>query len=282
MLKERKVLEGLLRFYRCRNIRVEGPILLDSPTFAVVPAGCENVRLENVKTVGMWRYNSDGIDIFNSRDVRIEGCFLRNFDDCIVIKGIAGWDDEDVRQITVENCVVWCDWGRNLELGAETNADRFRDIVFRNIDCIHGSAVFMDVQSHNRADIGRVSFEDIRVECTRYQLQEVLQEDMEKSYQAPDTGNLPLLICLVLRNSGLFAVDGKHGVIHDVAFRDIRMICDSPEVTTPQSYMGGLDDLHTVSQVAIQGVSRDGKSLSTPEELPLELGTFAHDVTILP
>lgn len=70
-LKQRHVLDGILRFYRCRHIRVEGPTLRDAATFAVIPAGCEDVTLENLKTIGMWRYNADGIDLFNCRDVRI-------------------------------------------------------------------------------------------------------------------------------------------------------------------------------------------------------------------
>ena len=110
-LKQRHVLDGILRFYRCRHIRVEGPTLRDAATFAVIPAGCEDVTLENLKTIGMWRYNADGIDLFNCRDVRIRNCFLRNFDDCVVIKGIVGWDTADNADILVEGCVVWCDWG---------------------------------------------------------------------------------------------------------------------------------------------------------------------------
>ncbi len=282
MLRERKVLDGLLRFYRCRNVRVEGPVLLDSPTFAVVAAGSEDVSLKNLKTVGMWRYNSGGIAIFNSRRVHVAGCFLRDFDDCIALKGIAGWDDEDMHQITVGDCVAWCDWGRNLKIGAETNADSFRDIVFRNIDNIHGSAVFMDIQSHNRANIGKVLFENIRTEYSRRQLREVFQTNMTAPYPTSAPYRHPLLICLSLLNSGLYSTHYRHGTIHDVTFRKISVLTDAPMLPPPRCKITGLDAKHAVSHIVIQGVTQNGHPLSTPQTLPIRINAAVRDVTVMP
>lgn len=58
--------------------------------------------------------------------------------------------------ILVERCVIWCDWGRALEIGAETNAPEYRNIIFRDCDIIHGSSVMMDIQHHNRAEIHHI------------------------------------------------------------------------------------------------------------------------------
>lgn len=281
-LSDLNVLDGILRFYRCRNIRVEGPILRDAATFAVIPAECENVTLENLKTIGMWRYNSDGIDLFNCRNVCIRNCFLRDFDDCIVIKGIAGWDTADNADILIEGCVVWCDWGRSLELGAETNAPAFRDITFRDCDCIHGSTAHMDIQHHNRADIGHVTFDNIRAEYTKYQLPDAFQSDMSIPYPKDAPVRHPLLFCLPIYNSGLFSKDGLNGCIHDITFRNIRILTDSPDVPVPESSFSGLSEEHSVDQVCIAGVSFNGKSLSTQDDLRLHTNEFVHNVTILP
>ena len=74
---------------------IAGVTARDSATFAYILADCDRVNCEWFKTIGMWRYNSDGIDTFNSRYIRIAHGFLRDFDDCIVLKGIKGWDHAD-------------------------------------------------------------------------------------------------------------------------------------------------------------------------------------------
>ena len=146
-LKEENVLHGCVHFYSCQDSEIAGVIARDSATFAFILADCERVNCERAKTIGMWRYNSDGVDLFNSRYVRIADCFLRNFDDCIVLKGIKGWDRENLHHIIVSGCTVWCDWGSALEVGAETCADEYYDIVWENCDVIHASLAYM--RTHN-------------------------------------------------------------------------------------------------------------------------------------
>ena len=67
------------------NIRIEGVILRDSPTWNIPIRQSDRVTVENVKILG-YRANSDGIDICNSRDVTVSSCFLRTLDDLIVVK----------------------------------------------------------------------------------------------------------------------------------------------------------------------------------------------------
>ncbi len=50
--------------------------------------GCRDVTISNVKLVGLWRYNADGIDVCNSQNVQVRDCFVRAFDDALVIKGL--------------------------------------------------------------------------------------------------------------------------------------------------------------------------------------------------
>ena len=183
----------------------------------------------------MWKYNTDGIDIFNSKDVIIKNCFIRTFDDSIVLKGIKGWDLRNMENILVSGCVVWCDWGRNLEIGAETNAREFKNIVFRDCDCIHGSSIFLDIHHHNRAEICNVTFEDIRAEYTHRQLPDTYQHDMNAPFPDFKTTRYPLLMAIPIYNMGLFSKDGKHGNVHDVIFRNIQILTDSPNVPVPES-----------------------------------------------
>ena len=47
--------------------------------------GCSDASVPNVKQI-CHRENSDGIDIVNSQDVLVDGCFLRNNDDEVCVK----------------------------------------------------------------------------------------------------------------------------------------------------------------------------------------------------
>lgn len=265
LCQEKRVLYGNIRFYRCRNVSVRGVIARDAATFSLIPAGCENVLVDNFKTIGMWRYNSDGVDVFNSSNVLIQNSFFRNFDDCIVVKGVAGWDDRDNENILVKNCVVWCDWGRALELGAETNAPKYRNIAFENCDLIHGCAVYMDIQHHNRADIADVRFENIRCEYQKDHLPEKYQSDLRTDYAAaPASTPQPILMGCFIYNMGLFAAKEKYenGNIRDITFRNIQILTD-PGMEMPVSAFHGLDKAHTVSNVRIENVTLNGKPVKT-------------------
>ena len=110
----RRNIKGLRASVLCQDCEVAGVITRDSSTFAYIVANCDRVNCEWIKTIGMWRYNSDGIDLYNSRHVRIANGFFRDFDDCIVLKGIKGWDRSNQHHITVTGCTVWCDWGSAL------------------------------------------------------------------------------------------------------------------------------------------------------------------------
>ncbi|GHU74435.1 hypothetical protein AGMMS49992_15860 [Clostridia bacterium] len=160
--------QNAIHISRSSHIRVEGIILHDAPCFAVTVANSEYVEIDNAKVIGQWRYNSDGIDLYNSRHAIIRNCFVRTFDDCIVLKGgyqVAGRSMEHVSMsdILVEDCVLWNDWGRALEIGAETIADEMRDITFRHCEVLHFLFIACDVQACGDAYVHDVLFEDINV-----------------------------------------------------------------------------------------------------------------------
>ena len=89
---------------RGRDILLEGVILRDSSTWTIPIRRSERVTVKNVKLLGC-RANSDGIDICNSRDVTVEGCFIRTLDDLIVIKTDQGQGEG--RHIVAKDCVLW-------------------------------------------------------------------------------------------------------------------------------------------------------------------------------
>ncbi len=277
--KEQKVLDGCLRFFRCHNISVEGVILRDSSNWCFSVSGSDNVLIDNIKLVGMWRYNSDGIDVVNCSNIVIRKSFLRNFDDCIVIKGITGWENRNNENILVENCVLWCDWGRNLEIGAETCAPEYRNIIMKDCDLIHGSTVFMDIQHHNEAEIHHVIFENINAEYTKYQLPDTYQADMQKPFHAEQNTKHPVLMGIFMMNTDYFSKKNLHGSAHDIVFKNINVYKDE-EVLMPESCFSGFEG-HRVSDITIDGLYVNSKKINTMEEGRIYINEFTDNVNIL-
>jgi polygalacturonase len=120
--------------------------------------------------------SSDGIDVVGSQDVLIEGCFLRNNDDCIAVKSTnhsarrhskySDWR-RDVRGVEVRGCVFLnARAGNVMEIGFELQADSISDITFRDIDvlCGHGEGGVFTIHNGDHATVSRIVWEDIRVE----------------------------------------------------------------------------------------------------------------------
>lgn len=278
VFRDEKMLNGCLRFYNCKNITVNGPILRDPCTYGVIAAACTNVTINNIKLIGFWKYNTDGIDIFNSRNVNISNCFVRSFDDSIVLKGIKGWDSRNMENVYISNCVVWCDWGRNLEFGAETNADLYRNIVFSNCDLVHSTHVMLDIQNTGRAHITDVIFQNIRCEYTMYQLKAVYQHDLNEKYPCHDQTNIWQPKLMFISNSydgDRFGGDTKKGSVGSVLFKDIQVITDG-EISMPASEFTGADNMHRLNDIVVDGLYFNGKKIEDVAGANITIGKYCH------
>jgi len=276
-LKEKNVLNGCVHLYSCTDCELNGVIARDSSTFAFILADCERVECRWLKTIGMWRYNSDGIDLFNSRYIRVTDCFLRDFDDCMVIKGIKGWDTVNQHHIVVSGCTIWCDWGRGLEIGAETCADEYHDILWIDCDLIHGTHIHIDLHNGERAWVHDMLVKDIRCEYSKYDMKPVIQENMTDNYPAYGESWQPELIASPIYD-GPWSDDHLLGRVSDVRFEDIKILCDE-DTPVPQCRFEGANEVHCNKDIMIENVSRNGVRLK-PEEVVLITGVYDHNIRV--
>lgn len=174
---------GNLVLNHCKNCLVEGVILRDAPMWSlIIRNDSENITVDNVKIIGQWRYNSDGINVCTSSNVNLKNCFVRSFDDCIIMRG-AYLDGEcgAVDNVIVENCVLWCDWGKCLEAWCGHKPTEIRNIVFRNNYLIHLNNVAMNITvwyGSNHSLIKGVRYENIFID--------VDDEYCFNQYETPD------------------------------------------------------------------------------------------------
>ena len=222
------LLKNGLKFMNCKNIVVEGVILRNCSTFNIAPCGCDNLVFDNIKLIGMYKYNTDGIDLINCSNVTVKNSFFRNFDDCMVIKGCYGWESKICENITVENCVVWCDWGANLEIGAETRSDEIKNIVFKNCDLLFGN-YYMRIQNRGSAYVHDIIYENIRIEMPmEATVPYVIQESKLQKYEHErDYFEAEMFVtCFTNLLPDIYQFEINPGKISDVVCKNITVYAD--------------------------------------------------------
>jgi hypothetical protein len=212
------------------DIKIDGVILRDSSTWNLPMRRCDRVAVTNLKILGC-RANSDGIDICNSRDVTVDGCFIRTLDDLIVVKSDTG--QGEVHHVLVKNCVLWNQVAHALSVGAELR-ENVDDVRFENCDVIHdiGREWTLRVYHCDAATISNIRFENIRIEESRR-------------------------LMSVWIGKQIWSRDAERGHIHDVTFADI--VATSPK--PPRIELRGFDAGHAIDGVTFANVVINGQPL---------------------
>jgi hypothetical protein len=257
---------------RCEDVSVEGIIFRDPHIWTVIARNCRNIRISDLKLIGLWRYNADGIDLVNSQDVLVEDCFVRAFDDNIVLKGMQRGDQEmegsSLKNIEVRNCVLWNDWGRALEIGAETVADSIYNIRFLNCDIIHFVHMAMDIQNGDRALVTDVLFEDIRIE-------EPIKDRAQIAEDVYPQEEIGKLVDLNIRGN-MWSKDSIRGKIENITFRNITYT----GTPFPNTTMEGLSEEHSISKIYFENITINGKKVEGPEDLNLQSNDFVSGISV--
>lgn len=119
---------------RCKNIRIEGIKIINSPFWTVNPEFCENVTVDGVTIKNPLSPNTDGINPESCRYVHISNCHISVGDDCITLK--SGRDlqgrklnapEEDV---TISNCTMLAGHG-GVVIGSEMSGG-VKNVVITN------------------------------------------------------------------------------------------------------------------------------------------------------
>jgi hypothetical protein len=266
---------GAVRLSDCSDVTIEGIVMRDPDVWCCSLFGCRNVTIANVKLVGLWRYNADGIDVCNSQNVEVRDCFVRAFDDALVIKGLKFHDSRPVRDVRFRGCVIWCDWGRAMEIGAETCAPEIADIVFQDCDIVRTTHIAMDIQHGDRAAIHNIRFENIRVEIDDQNPQPRMQNNREEKYPAaPESPYSPTLMEIVIYKTN-YSQDEQRGTVRDVTFSDIAVTSTRP----PPSSFRGIDAEHGVGDVTIANLRFNGQPVRNAPEARLQIGPHVSDVS---
>lgn len=280
----------------CTNVEIEGITIRDSLVYNIRPVACKDVHIHNVKIIGCWRYNSDGIDMHNCENVLIENCFIRTFDDAICVKGFDCFYDGDVekavreamyrggksydvfKNVLVRNCVLWNDWGKALEIGAETRANEIYDITFTDCDVIHLCSPALDCYNVDYADIHDVCYRNINVEANELIPPPILQKTDDGVYSISDTSYMPPIIMASVEYHEEYSAKGeKRGKIRNVSFENINIITDKK----PKFSFKGYNNEYKTSDITLKDIHINGKKIADDSQYELEICDYCENIAVV-
>ena len=191
------VVKGVLICDSVENVRIGGRGILLTPNRGVQVTYSKNISVDDIIVVNPRHYTlfggqsrgivvrnlrsfsyqgwSDGIDVMSCSDVEVDGVFMRNSDDCIAVYGPRWEYRGDVRNVMVQNSVLWADVAHPINMGLhgytkDGIGNVLENITFRNIDILEHDEDDPDYEGCMAICCGdlnlirNVLYEDIRVE----------------------------------------------------------------------------------------------------------------------
>lgn len=277
---------GAISLSDCSNVTIEGVIMRDPDVWCVTLFGCNDITISNIKLIGLWRYNADGINVSNSQNITVQNSFIRSFDDGVTVKGISenfgkqqGYKrikiaHKPIRNIIYKSNIIWCDWGKAIEVGVETVAPEISDVIFEDIDIIRTMGYAMDITNGDRAVIHNITFKNIRVEIDDRNPKPTIQTSLDQKYEGP-YNFVPYLIRMVV-NKNSYSKDTVRGSIKNILFKDIKVFGKH----NPTSIFKGYSTEHQIYDVTIENLFIADKKITSLDEMKIEMGDYVENLTI--
>ena len=151
----------------CTNFSLSDFSIMDPAGWAYNLYFCDGVTIQNTKTISS-RSNGDGISVQSCKNVTVDGCFLRTWDDTLVVKNYVDYRNQNegsTEHISFSNCILVTDLAQSMEIGYETIGEKMEDISFSNITVLHAyHKPVMSIHNGNNAKIKDVRYQGITVE----------------------------------------------------------------------------------------------------------------------
>lgn len=280
----------------CENVHIDGITLRDPNVFAVTPVMCRYIHIMNVKLIGNWRYNSDGIDFVSCRHCSVEDSFVRAFDDCIVFKGYENWGPFIHKVQSLHGEMIPNNFtvdGVNRISVAEMqkrygkyhcNAVPVHDMQVRR--CViwndWGKALEIGLETV-ASEISNMLFEDcdiihvIHIAMSVHNTDRATVRDIIYRNIRVELDNNDARIISIENIEGWCSHDDERGHVEDISYEDI-------EVTGPGRIVSdllGADAEHLVQRISIQNLRINGRVATSVEEAGFQMNEFVKDISFV-
>lgn len=118
----------LLRFFKCKNLRIEGITLTTPPGFNQEYLQCEDVVVDRETVMATEFWNNDGINIWDCRRFKLLNSYVNSADDAINLVSDPG--DGVCEDVEIRNCIVRSS-ANGLKFGSNSWGT-YRNIKFIN------------------------------------------------------------------------------------------------------------------------------------------------------
>lgn len=246
-------------FNYCNNVIIEGVTFLDPAGWCINFYYIEDSIISNVNIITS-RSNGDGISLQSNQNVNVKECFIRSWDDSLVVKNYPKWSNKSehgaTRNIRFNNIIIWTDLAQSMEIGYETIGEVLEDVIFDNITVLHNlHKPVISIHNANNANIKNIIFRNITVE--------------DASMGLGDAGSNNELIDIRVLYSNSFSsnhVTTSLGTIDNILVDNVRVINGNNNI--PVTVKGYFDTrpnyltTHIVSNVTLSNVEIKGQRLS--------------------
>lgn len=247
----------LIDFTRCRRARLEGIVLRkQSRGWTTLLKECDDVEVSHVKIMGSYHGNDDGIDPVNTRNLRIEDCFIRTKDDCLAFKGMDA-ERSNCEAITVSRTMMWSDQCCTILFGDECRAAYMRNIQIR--DCF---VPYLSFEGYPKKFLMLHAGEEMRME-------DILIEDIEIGGDG-QSRNYMEMTCEFNR----YSESERAGHIRDIRLRRVQL--EGPEGDY-RIVLQGFDDSHGIDGVTFEACTVRGERLTDGSRY-LHVGDFVQNI----
>lgn len=235
------------------NIIVDGICIFNPSAWSLEAFKSTNVTFNNVKIVSA-RSNSDGITVQSCTNFKCTDCFVRSWDDSLVVKGYDG----DAMNYLFDHIQIWTDLAQSCEVGYETRAYNIHQIYFKNITVLHNfHKPVLSIHNSDNALVTDVRFENITVEDA----------------QMGQGDGVNYLFDIWIGPS-VWSGDTR-GNIRDVYIKNVKVLGGN----FPASRIVGFDATHTTENININGVNILGTEVNSLESGKIQTNEFAKLIT---
>ncbi|TAH73713.1 MAG: hypothetical protein EWM47_02605 [Anaerolineaceae bacterium] len=245
-----------LKFDFCDGVELRDIIVLNPNAWVLNSLSTKNELIDGVRIISS-RPNGDGITLQSCENITVQNCFVRSWDDSLVVKNYQG----NSNNITFKNNQLWTDLAQSMEIGFETNKGKeenamISNITFEDITVLNNfHKPVISVHNADDAMVKDIVFRNIIVENAQM--------------GSGDGDEMPYLIDLLITQSSNWSKTKERGQIRNVLIDGVKVLSGRFNGSRIEGYNAD----HTVEDVTIKNVEILGEKIISFEQGKFEIAS---------